>query len=33
MAFRKKEYPGYWKKQHYTALCEELALAEAMDLS
>jgi hypothetical protein len=32
MTFRKREYPGYGKK-HYTALCEELALAEAKDLS
>jgi hypothetical protein len=33
MNFRKREYPGYWKKKHYTALCGEVALAEAMDLS
>jgi hypothetical protein len=34
MAFRKREYPGYWKKKkHYTALCGQLALAEALNLS
>jgi hypothetical protein len=29
----KREYPGYWKKKQYIALCEEVALAEAKDLS
>jgi hypothetical protein len=33
MILRKGECTGNWKKEHHIALCGELALEEAMDLS
>ena len=33
MALTETEDNGSWKRKHWIALCEELALEEAMDLS
>jgi hypothetical protein len=33
MSIRKRENAGNWKRKHYTAICGELALEAAIDLS
>jgi hypothetical protein len=33
MTLMKRENIGIWKRKHYIALCGELVLEEAMDLS